>query len=104
MVCFLATVPAFTWRNKAQCIRKSCRESIRYLPNTGSELNGCNSLRGWRTEKTVSRYGMKVQHAGTCTGERLTTGDVNVAWKNCVQLIFFDGLGLVTNCQRIFSN
>jgi len=28
-----------------------------------------------------SRYGMKVQHAGTYTGERLTTGVVNMTWK-----------------------
>jgi len=47
---------------------------------------------------------MKVQHAGTYNGERLITGDANMTWKNGVKWIFFDGLELVTNCQRILSN
>jgi hypothetical protein len=47
---------------------------------------------------------MKVLPAGTFTGERLTTGDANMSWKKGVKLIFFDGLGLVANCQRRFSN
>jgi hypothetical protein len=47
---------------------------------------------------------MEVQHAGTYIGERLTTGDANITWKNGSKLIFFDGLGLVTNCQRRFSD